>query len=357
MPLVFLPFSIYNFWNKERVFTFMDENRTVIDGKYKILKLIGQGGMSKVYLAMDTRLNKQWAVKEFRKNKNDASNQVALKALLDEANLMKQLDHPTLPRIVDIIETNQTLYIVMDYIEGESLKKVLDEYGAQPQEMVIEWAKQLSDALDYLHTQTPPIIYRDMKPANIILKPDGTIRLIDFGIAREYKEGKWGDTAALGTRGYAAPEQFGGKGQTDARTDVYNLGVTLYHLVTGKDPAEPPYEIYPIRQWDTALSPKLEKIIQKCTKLNPEERYQSCKELKYELESYEKIGRLNKCRMIYESFIHIMQKKQSVKAKNNTQRTADVMQAQYIAESIANIYNDERDYKPIKGPNYDKYRI
>lgn len=233
----------------------------IIDGKYEVLREIGRGGMSVVYLAMDKRLNKQWAIKEFRKDKDDVSKQVALKSLLDEANLMKKLDHPTLPRIVDIIDNHQTVYVIMDYIEGESLNKVLDAYGAQPQEAVIEWAKQLSDVLDYLHTQNPPVIYRDMKPANIMLKPDGTVRLIDFGIAREYKEGKVGDTEAIGTRGYAAPEQFGGKGQTDARTDIYSLGVTLYHLVTGKNPAEPPYEIYPIRHWNPSFSSGLEWLI------------------------------------------------------------------------------------------------
>ncbi len=260
----------------------------IIDGKYEVLREVGRGGMSVVYLAMDKRLNKQWAIKEFRKDKDDVSKQVALKALLDEANLMKKLDHPTLPRIVDIIDNHQTVYVIMDYIEGESLNKVLDAYGAQPQEAVIEWAKQLSDVLDYLHTQNPPVIYRDMKPANIMLKPDGTVRLIDFGIAREYKEGKEGDTEAIGTRGYAAPEQFGGKGQTDARTDIYSLGVTLYHLVTGKNPAEPPYEIYPIRHWNPSFSSGLEWLIQKCTQLNPSDRYQSCAEVTYVLENLDK---------------------------------------------------------------------
>lgn len=260
----------------------------IIDRKYEILREVGRGGMSVVYLAMDKRLNKQWAIKEFRKDKDDANQQVALKALLDEANLMKKLDHPTLPRIVDIIDVGTTVYIVMDYIEGESLNKVLDAYGAQPQEAVIEWAKQLSEVLDYLHTQNPPVIYRDMKPANIMLKPDGTVRLIDFGIAREYKEGKEGDTEAIGTRGYAAPEQFGGRGQTDARTDIYSLGVTLYHLVTGKNPAEPPYEIYPIRHWDPNLSSGLEWLIQKCTQLNPNDRYQSCAEISYVLDNLDK---------------------------------------------------------------------
>ena len=126
-----------------------------------------------------------------------------------------------------------------------------------------------------------------MKPANIMLQPNGNIKLIDFGIAREYKEQNLEDTVSLGTKGYAAPEQFGGKGQTDQRTDIYCLGVTLYHLVTGKNPCEPPYEIYPIRYWNPKLSAGLESIILKCTQLNPEDRYQSCAELLYAIYHYE----------------------------------------------------------------------
>lgn len=262
---------------------------TVIDGKYELLKLIGKGGMSRVYLAMDRRLNKQWAVKEITKSGRAKNNEIMVQSLIAEANLMKKLDHPTLPRIVDIIDTGNTIYVIMDYIEGEPLSEELERNGAQPQELVIYWAKQLCEALDYLHTRTPPIIYRDMKPANVMLRPDGTVKLIDFGIAREYKEDKTADTVSLGTKGYAAPEQFGGKGQTDVRTDVYCLGVTLYHLVTGKNPCEPPYEIYPIRNWNPELSGGLENIIKKCTQLNPDDRYQSCAELLYDLNHYEEI--------------------------------------------------------------------
>lgn len=267
----------------------MAEIGAVIDGKYEILKLIGQGGMSKVYLAMDQRLNKQWAVKEIEKNVRTKHDEVVIQSAIDEANMIKKLDHPSLPRIVDIIENDAVIYIIMDYIEGEPLSNILEEYGAQPQELVIEWAIQLCEVLDYLHTCDPPIIYRDMKPANVMLKPDGNIKLIDFGIAREYKDESLADTVSLGTKGYAAPEQFGGKGQTDARTDIYNLGVTLYHLVTGHNPSEPPYELYPIRYWNPQLSSGLEKIIQKCTQLNPDDRYQSCAELLYDLYHYEEI--------------------------------------------------------------------
>lgn len=262
---------------------------SVIDNKYEILKQIGKGGMSTVYLAMDKRLNKQWAVKEINKAVNDKNNEVVVQSLLAEANLMKRLDHPSLPRIVDIIDNGRTIYVIMDYIEGESLDKILNTNGPQPQALVVEWAKQLCDVLSYLHNQKPPIIYRDMKPANIMLKPEGKLKLIDFGIAREYKQNNMTDTVSLGTRGYAAPEQFGGMGQTDARTDIYCLGVTLYHLLTGQNPAEPPYELYPIRQWNPSFSSGLEYIVQKCTQLNPDDRYQNCDELMYALEHYDEM--------------------------------------------------------------------
>ena len=262
---------------------------SIIDNKYEILKEIGKGGMSTVYLAMDKRLNKQWAVKEIKKIANDKNNEIVVQSLLVEANMMKKLDHPSLPRIVDIIDTGRVIYVIMDYIEGESLDKILKMSGAQAQDKVIEWAKQLCDVLNYLHSQDPPIIYRDMKPSNVMLKPEGTLKVIDFGIAREYKEHNIEDTVSLGTKGYAAPEQFGGKGQTDARTDIYCLGVTLYHLVTGQNPTEPPYEIYPIRRWNPYLSSGLEAVITKCTQLNPADRYENCDELMYALQHYNEL--------------------------------------------------------------------
>lgn len=262
----------------------------VIDGKYEILKLIGSGGMSKVYLAMDKRLNKQWAVKEITKRTRDMNNEVVIQSAIAEANMIKKLDHPALPRIVDIIENGDMIFVIMDYIEGETLGNVLKAEGPQPQELVVEWALQLCEVLDYLHTRNPSIIYRDMKPDNIMLKPDGNIKLIDFGIAREYKEHKSSDTIGLGTRGYAAPEQFGGQAQTDPRTDIYCLGMTLHHLLTGKNPGEPPYETYPIRHWNPQLSTGLEVIVQKCINLDPDKRYQSCAELAYALYHYDELS-------------------------------------------------------------------
>ncbi len=260
----------------------------VIDDKYEILKLIGEGGMSKVYLAMDKRLNKSWAVKEIEKKAKDRNNEIVVQSAIAEANMIKQLDNPAIVRIVDIIDNGNVIYIIEDFVEGETLEALLDADGAQPEELVVEWGKQLCEAFDYLHTRTPPIIYRDMKPANVMLTPEGKLRVIDFGIAREYKEHNLKDTTSLGTRGYAPPEQFGGK--TDARSDIYSLGVTLFQLVTGRDPCLASTELKPVRQIDPKLSEGIETIIQKCVQHDPANRYQSCVELLYDLEHISEIG-------------------------------------------------------------------
>ena len=266
----------------------MAEIGSVIDGKYEILREIGHGGMSVVYLAMDTHLNKQWAVKEIKKKGSGKNDEIIVNSLLAEANLMKRLDHAALPSIVNIIDNGVTIYVVMDYIEGESLDKILNEYGAQPEELVIGWAMQLCDALAYLHAQKPPIIYRDMKPANIMLKPEGNIKIIDFGIAREYKEQSLADTTVLGTKGYAPPEQY--SGQTDARSDIFALGMTMHHLLTGIDPRSG--EAYaPVRMWNPELSEGIELIIDKCVEPAPENRYQNCSDLLYDLEHPDLITR------------------------------------------------------------------
>lgn len=268
----------------------MLEIGSVIDGKYKILNKIGQGGMSVVYLAMNEKANKQWAIKEIRKDgKQDI--EIVKQNLIAETDILKKLNHPNLPSIIDVIDKNDTLLIVMDYIEGNSLSSALKEYGAQPQDYVIEWAKQLCDVLGYLHSRKPPIIYRDLKPSNIMLQPNGQICLIDFGTAKEFANDNVEETSCLGTRGFAAPEQYGGRGRTDARTDIYCLGATLYNLVTGKSPAEPPYEMKPIRMWNPALSSGLEEIILKCTKQDPAQRYQSCSEIMFDLEHYQELDK------------------------------------------------------------------
>lgn len=271
----------------------MLEIGSLVDGKYKILRVVGKGGMSVVYQAVNEKANKIWAIKEVRKD-GVQNFEVVKQNLIVETELLKRFNHPNLPSIIDVIDGEGSFLIVMDYIEGNSLNKAIETSGAQSQEDVIEWSKQLCDVLGYLHSRKPPIIYRDMKPANVMLKPDGNVSLIDFGTAREFKSSSVEDTTCLGTQGYAAPEQYGGHGQTDARTDIYCLGATMYHLVTGHNPSTPPYEMYPIRQWNPVLSSGLEEIIIKCTQRNPNDRYQSCAELLYALDHYQDLDIENK---------------------------------------------------------------
>lgn len=265
----------------------MLEIGSLVDGKYKILSEIGHGGMSVVYMAINEKANKTWAVKEVRKDGKMDFNTVR-QGLMAEIETLKKLKHPNLPSIIDVIEDDDSFIIVMDYIEGRSLDKIIEENGAQPEAYVVEWAKQLCDVLGYLHSRMPPIIYRDMKPANVMLKPDGNIMVIDFGTAKNY-EIDLGETTGIGTIGYAAPEQYigSGLGRTDARTDIYCLGITMYHLLTNIDPCKNLISDKSIRAVNPALSHGLDAIIQKCTQYQPADRYQSCAELMYDLENYE----------------------------------------------------------------------
>ena len=261
----------------------------ILYDRFQILHLVGAGGMSRVYLAYDMRMGKTCAVKEDAKGKWDISKVVMRR----EIELLNTLNHPAIPRIYDIVDNDDALIIVMDYVEGSSVDRVLSERTILPEEKVLEFARQLGEVLDYLHDRPAPIIYRDMKPGNLILQPDGTLKLIDFGTARIYDKNASSDMVCLGTVGYAAPEQFGGMGQTDPRTDIYGLGITLHQMVTGKNPTQPPYEILPIRQINPNLSRKLEAIIEKCTQRDPSRRYQSAKELLRDIERASKPGMLD----------------------------------------------------------------
>lgn len=192
----------------------------IIDNRYKLIRQTGKGASAIVYLAQDIKLNRVCAVKIVKKN--TYSNKMAAQESLEEVNKMKLLAHISIPQLYDIYDDDDRLCIVMEFIDGQNLSEIihsqknpLDEY------IVVSWAKQLCRVLFYLHTLKPPRIFRDLKPANIILQPNGIIKLIDFGTMKNYDESCTEDTVNLGTKGYAAPEQFGGRGQTDARTDIY----------------------------------------------------------------------------------------------------------------------------------------
>lgn len=258
----------------------------ILDRKYKILELIGEGGMSKVWLARDEKLGSFWAVKEISKISKKYQHLVDEDKTLKELEIMKSLNHPALPRIVDVIDEEYTLCVVMDHIDGGNLDDLLEKYGPQSEEVVADWMIEVCDILTYLHSLDPPVIYKDLKPANLMLDKDGHIRIIDFGIAKR-AQGKGAGTTALGTYGYASPEHHAGT--TDARSDIYSLGATTYRLVTGMDPEEPPYTIYPIRQVNPKLSQGLEKIVIKATKPDPSDRYQTATDMASALDSFRKL--------------------------------------------------------------------
>lgn len=253
----------------------------VIEDKYELLKVLGKGGTFTVYLAMNKKLNKQCAVKVCKKN---AKNSVAIDMAMQEVNMMKIFDYPSIPKIIDFAEDFEYIYIIQEYIFGETLDSILKKNGSMSECAAVDLAKQLCKTLGYLHNLNPPYIYRDLKPRNIMIQPDGSVKLIDFGTAMVYDSLKDRDDCILGTKGYAAPEQFIGK--SDPRSDIYALGITMYHIVTGIAPNEPPYEIKPIRQINPSLSRGLEAIIIRCTETNPNERYQNCDELFADLKNY-----------------------------------------------------------------------
>lgn len=280
----------------------------ILDGKYRIVGELGRGGMSVVYLAVDVRLNKKWAVKEIRRY---------AESFLGEAEVIKNFDHPVLPRIVDVITGDESAFIVMDYIEGRSLNEVIRTEGPQRPETVVRWAESLCEALTYLHHLAPPVIYRDMKPSNIMLKPDGSIRLIDFGAAVKLENGRTSDNSSFGTMGYAAPEQMDGseflseaqdkRGYfpalpkkkerankemserktvtewVDARSDIFSLGATMYTLLTGDVPKHSDQMKSLIENSKPLIPERLGKIIIKCMSYYPEDRYESCEELRSQL--------------------------------------------------------------------------
>lgn len=255
--------------------------------RYTILRPLGKGGMGAVYLVEDARFTgRQWALKEMSEQGIDpAEAKTALEAFNREAQLLVQLDHANLPKVIDAFSERNRHYLVMEYVPGKTLEKRLEEVGAPlPEREVYGYAVQLCDVLDYLHRQRPPIIFRDLKPANIMLKPDGRIKLIDFGIARHFKPGQSKDTQAMGTPGYAAPEQYG-KEQSDVRADVYALGATLHHAITGRDPGQEPFTFPAVRALNQAASPQFEATIMKAVLLDRDQRWPSVAALRAGLDT------------------------------------------------------------------------
>ncbi len=266
----------------------MLEQNTMLQDRYRIVQVLGGGGMGQVYLAHDTRLaDKPCAVKELVPDPHATPEEEkqATAQFHQEAAVLAHLTHPNLPDVSDYFDERGRFYLVMDYVEGETTEQRLRRSpGGLPSEKVVEWAIQLCDVLEYLHDQTPPVIFRDMKPANVMLTPEESVKLIDFGVARLFDPTKRTDTLKMGTAGYAPPEQYAGQGQTTPRSDVYALGVTLHELLTGDDPTAHPFVFTPPRKLNPAVSPSLSNVVMRAVNMDPADRFPSIRAMREELE-------------------------------------------------------------------------
>ena len=293
------------------------ESMTYI-GKYTIIKELGQGGEGCVYLARDEDLQRLVAIKKVNRKEQDGEDE---KQLMQEADFLQQLRHPMLPVIYDLL-WEDAWYLVMEYIQGTTLHDYIERNGSVQEEQAYTWADQILDILMYLHTRKAPIIYRDLKPDNIMVCPDGRLKLVDFGAAYRRSFGGEQEHGMAATLGYAAPEQFGKlldhggqagewkggyAGQrtyADERSDIYALGKVLYYIVTGADPAKPPYTSLSIRDYQPLLSGRLERLIRKCIMDAPSERYQVVLEIRRDLDKCKK----GRHRLRYHSFIRVIEK-------------------------------------------------
>ncbi len=249
----------------------------ILGYRYLLKQRLGQGGMGAVYLAYDQRLDIDCAIKEMSTAllKTEDERERARKSFHEEAKLLARLNHPNLPRVTDHFSDHGREYLVMEFVPGETLASILrNSPPPWPVADVVAFAEPLTEVLHYLHSRTPPIVFRDLKPANIMRTPEGQVKLIDFGIARLFKPGQSQDTQAFGTMGYSAPEQYG-TGQTDARSDVYALGVLLHQLMTGHDPIAQPFNVPLAHTINPAVSEAISSVLMTAMSHDPQTRFAS----------------------------------------------------------------------------------
>ncbi len=255
----------------------------LLKNRYEIIGLLGKGGMGSVYKVSDrTRRGRVLAAKELRSDALlPAQAGATLSLFRAEARILARLSHPNLPRVHDHFSLPGRHYIIMDYVRGKTLEHILDVRRGRPvdEHLALSWALQICRAMHFLSVQRPPVVFRDLKPSNIMIDSGGKVKLIDFGIARYFKEGGTEDTYIYGTPGYAAPEQYG-TGQTDIRSDIYSLGATLHHCLTGRNPLKDPASFPDPLLLNSKLSRGTAKIIRKALEQDPERRYQTALDMK-----------------------------------------------------------------------------
>jgi serine/threonine protein kinase/outer membrane protein assembly factor BamB len=256
----------------------------VLQSRYEVKRVLGVGGMGAVYLAQDLRFSgaaRMCAIKEMISTTPDPQvRRLAVQNFEREANLLVRLKHSGIPTISDFFTESVRSYLVMEYVEGSNLEEVLEKTeGMLDEKTVLNWASQVCDVLIHLHGQTPPIVFRDLKPSNIMLRNNNRIALIDFGIAKTFESGE--KHTMIGTEGYSPPEQY--KGMMDPRVDIYALGATLHHLLTKRDPRlEPPFTFHeePAKLLNPSLSQEANDVIMKSLEYDPQKRFQSAQEFR-----------------------------------------------------------------------------
>ncbi|MEQ8172438.1 MAG: serine/threonine-protein kinase [Candidatus Eremiobacterota bacterium] len=261
---------------------------TLLENRYFIKQILGKGGMGAVYLAEDRRLgDRAVAIKEIiLQFTGEEDKEKALVQFRTEATMLAKLDHRNLPKVIDYFEYNGKEYLVMEYINGKTLKEYIDEKTSPcTEEEVINWAVEICSALDYLHSQNPPVVFRDLKPQNIMINNSGQLKLIDFGIAKIFTPSEETNTIihARGTMGFCPPEQCSIKGNTDPRCDIFSLGATIHYLLTNRNPSTLPFVFPPLRELIPAGSEDMEKILIKALQLDCDDRYQNIKEFMNDL--------------------------------------------------------------------------
>lgn len=261
---------------------------TVLQNRYRITGILGVGGMGSVYQARDLRfpnVTRLVAVKEMLNVSTDPSmREMTLRVFEREANVLASLSHPSVPEIYDYFDVNDRAYLVMEYIKGKDLEDIINSTPDFIKvELVHKWAIDLCDVLAYLHSHNPPIVFRDMKPSNIMIDQHRNVRLIDFGIAKTFQEGQKG--TMIGTEGYSPPEQY--KGVASPAGDLYALGATLHHILTRRDPRlEPPFSFAErsIRDYNPNVSAEFEAVVMRALAYEPKDRYESAAAMKSVLE-------------------------------------------------------------------------
>jgi serine/threonine protein kinase len=295
------------------------EPEFVLKDRYIIQKPIGKGGMGSIYLAMDNRLRgRQCAIKEVQQEEGlpETLIQQSRDQFYREASVLAQLDHPTLPKVSDFFAEGNLDYLVMDFIPGEDLKTLMDKARRRNQYLpikdVLSWAEQLSDALEYLHSQNPPVIHRDIKPSNLKLTPQGRLKLVDFGLVKQMIPDEMTITViqGRGTALYTPLEQYGGdEGHTDARSDIYAFGATLYHLLTNTPPVEAkqrflqPGSLKPPHQINPEISKSVSDAVLWAMALHPDERPKTLGEFNEALFSKDRVFPISQTKPIANSLM------------------------------------------------------